>query len=131
MQKRKQTGIFSEARFRVLRTLYFDKDGVSLREISHRSNVSLHGVQVATQSLLRLGLISKRREKERVIFKIVENHFEYKAIEAMIRALVMADMRKQAEDDSIANRNTLSALDDLREFSARIQKGTSETRKSL
>lgn len=119
----RKLGIFSEARFKVLRALYLSKDGVSLREIAYRTGLSVGPVQVATTSLVRRGTIEKKADSGRTVFTLNQAHPEAPAIISMLETLIRSEIRAQRMKDSAENVNLLHALNNLYKFSNKL-KGT-------
>lgn len=128
--KRRET-LFSEARFVVLRVLYAAPEGVSLREIAYRSERPIRVVQVALDSLLRIGIVQKRRMGQRIIFSLKKNHTEYRLLMLFLETLVENEIREQAVRDSAANQTLLKALSNMYRFSLRMREASSGFRANV
>jgi DNA-binding IclR family transcriptional regulator len=116
-------GLFEEARFRLLRALYWAPDGVSVRELSYRTGISLHAVQNALQSLRRLEFVLREKAGQRVIYCLNQEHHEFKVVEQLVRSLVEYETASLAQRDSKTNENAVKLLSQMHSFAGKIKQG--------
>ena len=119
--------LFSEARFVVLRTIYLaaGANGVSLREIAYRSELSLGAVQTALKSLLRMRMLLKQRQGQRTLFRLNTGHPEYPLVIALFDLSTKQMLRSRAARDSAANQTLMASLNQMIRFARGLREASS------